>query len=42
MSAYVSLQDFIYVHDNLNGNLPLSLTGNFSLVNNENNTVLEV
>ena len=29
---------FIYVHDNLNGNLPLSLTSNFSLVNKNNNT----
>ena len=38
LADYVSLQDFIHVHDNLNGNLPLSLTGNFSLVNKDNNT----
>ena len=29
--------DFMYVHDNLKGDLPLALTGNFSFENKFNN-----
>ena len=34
----VSLQNFLFAHDSLRGNLPMSLTGRFSLVNTVNNT----
>ena len=42
LADYVSLQDFLYIHDNLKGNLPLSLTENFSFVNTVNNTRSEM
>ena len=38
----ISLQDFMYIRDNLKGNLPLSLTGDFSFVNTVNNTRREM
>ena len=34
----VSLQNFLFAHDSLRGNLPMSLTGRFTLVNTVNNT----
>ena len=34
----VTLQNFLFAHDSLRGNLPSSLTGRFSLVNTVNNT----
>ena len=42
LTDYISLQDFMYVHDNMKGNLPVSLTGNFSFVNTVNNTRSEL
>ena len=42
LADYISLQDVMYVQDNLKGNLPLSLTGNFSFVNTVNNTRREM
>ena len=42
LADFINLQDFLYVHDDLKGNLPLSLTGNFSFVNTINNTRSEM
>jgi hypothetical protein len=42
VADHISLQDFLYVHDNFKGNLPVSLTGNFSFVNTVNNTRSEM
>ncbi len=38
LADYISLQDFLYTHDNLKGNLQSAITGNFSFVNTVNNT----
>ena len=38
----VNLQNFLFAHDSLSGNLPSSLTGQLSLVNTVNNTRSEM